>query len=151
MEVARLGIELELQLLACTTASAMWDLSLVHNLHHGSQQRWFPDPLSKPGIKPTSSWILVRFVLLCHNGNSWVLIILNCIYNTWLPLIPKSKISHLLYDPLTYEYLFRRYNQTAVKGENSFVEELRYQKVLNKFKLYSLANPSLLQDRKSVP
>ena len=36
MEVPRLGVELELQLLAYTTAKP--DLSLVCNLHHSSQQ-----------------------------------------------------------------------------------------------------------------
>ena len=33
MEVLRLGIELELQLLAYTTAIAMWDLRHVFDLH----------------------------------------------------------------------------------------------------------------------
>ena len=32
MEVSRLGVELELQLLACTTAPAMPDPSHIHNL-----------------------------------------------------------------------------------------------------------------------
>ena len=48
MEVPRLGVELELQLLACTTATAMQNLSrCVCNLHHSSRQRQIPDPLSK--------------------------------------------------------------------------------------------------------
>ena len=42
VEVPRLGIELELQLLTYATARAMPDLSLIYNLHN-SQQRW-PDP-----------------------------------------------------------------------------------------------------------
>ena len=42
-----LGAELELQLLAYTTAIAMWDLSCVCDLHHGSWQSWIPNPLSK--------------------------------------------------------------------------------------------------------
>ena len=38
MEVLRLGVQLELQLTAYTRATAMLeDLSLVCNLHHGSQ------------------------------------------------------------------------------------------------------------------
>ena len=47
MEVPRLGFQLELQLLAYTTATATWDLSCVCNLHHSSQQRQILSPLSK--------------------------------------------------------------------------------------------------------
>ena len=38
MEVPRLGVKLELQLLAYTTATAMPDPSLVYDLHHSSWQ-----------------------------------------------------------------------------------------------------------------
>ena len=44
MEVPRLGIELELQLLA--TAIAMQDLSHVCYLHQSSRQHWILNPLS---------------------------------------------------------------------------------------------------------
>jgi len=47
MEVLRLGVELELQLPAYTTALATWDPSGVWDLHHSSQQRWIPYPLSE--------------------------------------------------------------------------------------------------------
>ena len=47
MEVPRLGVESELQLLAYTTASAMPDVSVVCNLHHSSWQHCIPDPLSE--------------------------------------------------------------------------------------------------------
>ena len=47
MEVPRLGIQLELQLLACTTATATSDLSCICDLHHSSWQHWILDPLSK--------------------------------------------------------------------------------------------------------
>ena len=47
MEVPRLGIASELQLLAYTTATATWDLSHVCNLHHSSQKHQIPDPLSE--------------------------------------------------------------------------------------------------------
>ena len=40
MEVPRLGGELELQLLAYTTATAMPDWSRVYDLHHSSGQCW---------------------------------------------------------------------------------------------------------------
>ena len=55
--IPRLGVELELQLPAYTTAPGTQDPSLVCNLHHSSwQQRQIPDPLSK------ASWILVGFI-----------------------------------------------------------------------------------------
>ena len=46
MEVPRLGIQLELQLLAYTTATATQDLSHVCHLHHSSWQRWILNPLN---------------------------------------------------------------------------------------------------------
>ena len=47
MEVSRLGIELELQLLAHATAIATQDSSCVCDLHHSSWQRQSPNPLSE--------------------------------------------------------------------------------------------------------
>ena len=46
-EVPRLGVESELQLPAHTTATALWDLSQVCDLHYTSWQRWILDPLSE--------------------------------------------------------------------------------------------------------
>ena len=37
MEIPGPGVESELQLLAYTTATATWDLSHIHDLHHSSQ------------------------------------------------------------------------------------------------------------------
>ena len=45
VEVPRLGVESELQLLVYTTATATQDLSCVCDLHHSSCQRQIPDPL----------------------------------------------------------------------------------------------------------
>ena len=45
MEVFQARGELELLVLAYTTATAMWDLSCVCALHHSSQQCWISDPL----------------------------------------------------------------------------------------------------------
>ena len=45
MEVPRLGAELELQLPAYTTDTAMQDLSHTYNLHHSSWQGWILNPL----------------------------------------------------------------------------------------------------------
>ena len=47
MEVARLWVQLELQLLACTTATATPDLSRVCDLHHSSPQCQILNPLIK--------------------------------------------------------------------------------------------------------
>ena len=47
VEVPRLEIQLELQLLAYTTATASWDLSRVCDLHHSSQQHRILTLLSK--------------------------------------------------------------------------------------------------------
>ena len=47
MEVPRLGVALELQLLVYATATATLDMSCVRNLHDRSQQRWILNPLSE--------------------------------------------------------------------------------------------------------
>ena len=62
MEVPRLGVKSELQLVAYATAIAMPDPSHICNLHHSSWQRRLLNPPSKAGIEPASSWILVGFV-----------------------------------------------------------------------------------------
>ena len=65
MEVPRLWVELELQLLSYATAMQIWTASVNYTIAHGntgSLTFW-----ARPGIKPTSSWILVRFV------NCWAL------------------------------------------------------------------------------
>ena len=62
MDVPRLGVESELQLLAHTTATATWDPSLDCDLPHGLGQRQIPDPLSKAGVESASSWILSGFI-----------------------------------------------------------------------------------------
>ena len=49
MEVPRLGVQLELQLPAYTTATEMQDPSRVCDLHHSSWQCWSLNPLSEPG------------------------------------------------------------------------------------------------------
>ena len=61
MEVPRLEVKLELQLLAYATATAAPDPSHVCKVHHSSQQCWILNPLSKVR-DPTcnlmdSSWV----------------------------------------------------------------------------------------------
>ena len=45
MEVPRLGVELELELPAYTTATAMQDPNCVFDLHHSSRQHRILNPL----------------------------------------------------------------------------------------------------------
>ena len=47
MEVPRLGVKLELQLLAYATATAIQDLCHVCSLHHSSRKRHILNPQSK--------------------------------------------------------------------------------------------------------
>ena len=47
VEVPRLGVSSELQLLACTTATAAQDLSHICDLHHSSRQCRILNPLSE--------------------------------------------------------------------------------------------------------
>ena len=47
MEVPRIGVESELQLIAYTRATAKQGLNRVCNLHHSSQQGQILNPLSK--------------------------------------------------------------------------------------------------------
>ena len=62
MEVPRLGVELELQLLAYATAMATQDLSYVCYLHHSSQQCQIINPLSeardRTRVLKDTSWVL---------------------------------------------------------------------------------------------
>ena len=46
MQVPRLGVELELWLLAYATATSTPDPSHLYNLHHSSLQHWILNPLS---------------------------------------------------------------------------------------------------------
>ena len=49
MEVPRVGVQSELQLLAYTTATATLDPSLICDLHHSSWQQLILNPLSEAG------------------------------------------------------------------------------------------------------
>ena len=69
IEVTRLGTELELQLLACATAT--WDPSWVFDLHHSSQQRQILNPLNETIYpNPHLHGYYLDSLLLSHNGNS---------------------------------------------------------------------------------
>ena len=64
MEGPRLGVQLELQMLAYVTATAMLDLSHICNLHHSSHKHQILNPLSE-ARDPTQA--LVGFVSLHHD------------------------------------------------------------------------------------
>ena len=61
MEAPSLGVELELQLPAYATATAMWDPSHVFDLYHSSLQRQILNPLSQARdeirVLMDTSWI----------------------------------------------------------------------------------------------
>ena len=78
MEVPKLGVEWELQLLAYTTVTATQDSSHVCNLHHSSPQSQIPNSLGKARdrtcILKNTSWICFHwatagtFPLLRYDG-----------------------------------------------------------------------------------
>ena len=71
VEVPRLGVESELQLLAYTTAIVMCDPSRVCDLYHSSRQCQIFNPLSKGRDRThNTSQFLVRFVSAAPHGNS---------------------------------------------------------------------------------
>ena len=71
MEVPRLGVKSELQLLVYTTATVTPDLSHVCKVHHSLWQHWILNPLRKVRDR---SHILTKTISgsfpLSHNGNS---------------------------------------------------------------------------------
>ena len=93
MEVPRLGVKSELQLLAYATA--MWDLSHTCDLHYSSQQHLIPNPLNeardKTCIFMDTSWMHFhcttvgtavfvfffddshsdKYEVMCHHGFDW--------------------------------------------------------------------------------
>ena len=81
MEVPRPGVEVELQLPACATASATWDPRCICNLRHSSCQGWILNPLSEARDQ---TWILMGTSLvhnlLSHNGNSQTFSLSLCCY-----------------------------------------------------------------------
>ena len=82
MELPRLGVKSKLQLLAYTTAEATWDRSRICDLHHSSWNARFLTHWMRPGMEPTSSWILVRFISAAPQRGLWFLI-----YLFWLLFI----------------------------------------------------------------
>ena len=68
VQVPRLGVELELQLLAYATATATWDLHGVCDLHHSSWQGRIFNPPREARDQPR---ILMDSLPLSQGGNSY--------------------------------------------------------------------------------
>ena len=62
MEVTRLGVKSELQMPTTATVAAMWDLSwsVTYSTTRGNAGSL--THRARPGIEPTSSWILAGFI-----------------------------------------------------------------------------------------
>ena len=65
MEVPRLGVQLELQLLAYATATATPDLSCVFDLHHISQQHRILNPLSEARCRNHNLMLPSQICFVC--------------------------------------------------------------------------------------
>ena len=65
MEVPRLGVKLELQLPAYTTATATRDPSRVCNLHNSSQQRGILNPLREARDRTRNLMVPSRICIRC--------------------------------------------------------------------------------------
>ena len=71
MEAPRLGVKWELQLLANTTATAMWDLNHVCDLRHSSWPHRILQPTEQDqGSNPHPRGYQPGSSPLSHNGNS---------------------------------------------------------------------------------
>ena len=64
MEVPKLGVESELQLLAHATDTAVWDPSCVCDPNHSSQQHWILNPLSRARDQ---TCVLTDTSRVCHH------------------------------------------------------------------------------------
>ena len=73
MEVPRLGVEPELQLLAYATATATWDPSLICDLHHSLCLHQILNPQSKARDQTHILMAMSGSLLLSNNGNSQII------------------------------------------------------------------------------
>ena len=64
MKGPSLGVELQLQLLTYTEATAVGDLSCVCDLHHSSHQPWIFNPLGKARVR---TWVLMDISGVCYH------------------------------------------------------------------------------------
>ena len=65
MEIPRLGVQSELQLLVYATAAAMQDPILVCDLHHSSRQHQILNPLSEARDPTCNLMVPIRILFCC--------------------------------------------------------------------------------------
>ena len=86
MEVSRLGVRSELQLLAYATALPTRDLSHICSLQHSSRQRWIFNPLSEARDEPETLWFLVGFVNpWATKGTPQMIFLRYASHRLWIP------------------------------------------------------------------
>ena len=98
MKVPRLGVELELQLLAYATATVIWDPRGTCSLYCSLQQCQILNPLSEVRIKPASSWIIGSSPL-SHNGNSYLPFLFQSLYTVHKRNCRSSLVAQQFQDP----------------------------------------------------
>ena len=90
MEVPRLGVELELHLLAYTIATATQDLTVVCNQYHSSWQCRILNLLSKARDRTWNLMVPSQIHSpLSHNGNSTCLLLKTEVVFCKLPPLPQ--------------------------------------------------------------
>ena len=117
MEVSRLGVKVEQQLLAYTTATATPDLSHVCNLHHNSWQRQVLNPLSQ--ARDQSRILIDTSQLLnplSHNGNFQSRFVF---YGT----CSIDSLGRMLFKKKKCKIKNTKYNTNLVSKVNNFWEE----------------------------
>ena len=84
MEVPRLGVELELQLLAYATATAMRNPSCICDLHHSSRQRQILNPLGEARDRTHNLMVPSQVGFFCATMGipSWISLAI--VYHHWL-------------------------------------------------------------------
>ena len=102
--IPRLGVESELQPLACNTATgtATRDPSCLCNLHHSSRQCQILTHWAGSGIQPASPWILVRFISTKPPRELWNLVLHNMCLSLAVGLSMSSYFSIYILDPFFY-------------------------------------------------
>ena len=90
MKVPRLGVTLELQLPAHTTATATWDPSCIRNLYHSSQQRQTPDPLSKTRDQTCILMDTSQMCFHCTNTGIPICRLFDDGHSRWYKVVPHS-------------------------------------------------------------
>ena len=110
MEVPRLGVTSELQLLASTTDTATQDLSHICDLHHSSQQHQILNPLSEvmdqtciltdtSRVRYHCATMRIPCRTVCNSKHSSLFLCLSGIFSVFLPhFFDPQKISYFCFE-----------------------------------------------------